>query len=115
MIKQATLSLAVLGASCATVTIPTERLEQTSASIRGAEELGASTVPNAKLHLQFAKDESAQAAQLALKGDERSIVVQARAEADAELALGLAREVSVHAEAMRAAEDLKAVQARGNP
>jgi hypothetical protein len=39
----------------------------------------------------------------------------ARAESDAELALGLAREATVHIEAVRATEDLKAVRARGNP
>jgi hypothetical protein len=43
------------------------------------------------------------------------LIVLARAESDAELALGLAREVSVHAEAVRANEDLKAVRDRGTP
>jgi non-ribosomal peptide synthetase component F len=115
MLKQAALSLAVLAAGCATVTIPPERLESTSASIRGAEELGAQGVPEAKLHLQFAKDQADSARRLAADGDPRATLVMSRAEADAELALGLAREVAVHGDALKAAEDLKAVQARGTP
>jgi hypothetical protein len=109
------LCLVVLGAGCATIAIPPERLESASASIRGAEELGAEGVPNAKLHVQLAKDETVLAAQLAERGDDRAVRVQARAEADAELALNLAREVSVHTDALKAAEDLRAVRARGTP
>ena len=110
------LSLVVIGLSgCATVQIPAERLEGSEASIRGAEELGATNVPAARLHLQLARDQTAQAKQLAADGDDRATLVLARAEADAELALGLAREVAVHADALRAAEDLKAVRARTAP
>ena len=100
---------------CATVQIPADRLEGSEASIRGAEETGASGVPAAKLHLQLAKDQTETAKKMAANGDERSLLVLARAEADAELALGLAREAAVHGDALRAAEDLKAVKARGTP
>jgi hypothetical protein len=72
-------------------------------------------VPAAKLHLQLAKDETVTAQKMAAEGDQRSMLVMARAESDAELALGLAREVTVHNEAVRATEDLKAVRARGTP
>jgi len=110
------MSLAVIGmTSCATVQIPPDRLEGSEASIRGAEEMGASNVPAARLHVQLAKDETAMARKMAADGDERAVLVLARAEADAELALGLAREVAVHGEALRAAEDLKAVKARATP
>lgn len=116
MMNRLLMSLAVLGlTSCATVQIPPDRLEGTEASIRGAEELGAAGVPAAKLHLQFAQDQTATAKKMAADGDERAVLVLARAEADAELALGLAREAAVHAEALKAAEDLKAVRARGTP
>ena len=110
------LSLAVIGmTSCATVQIPPDRLEGSESSIRGAEEMGAASVPAARLHVQLAKDQTAMAKKMAADGDERAVLVLARAEADAELALGLAREVTVHAEALRAAEDLKAVRARATP
>jgi hypothetical protein len=72
-------------------------------------------VPAAKLHLQLAKDETETAQKMAAAGDQRSTLVMARAESDAELALGLAREATVHIEAVRATDDLKAVRARGNP
>jgi len=109
-------SLTALALSgCAAIQIPPERLERAQASIRGAEELGASTVPEAKLHLQYAKDQTETAKRLADSGDERAVLVMARAESDAELALVLAREVQTHRDAMQAAEDLKAVQSRGAP
>jgi hypothetical protein len=50
---------------------------------------------------------------MAADSDERAVLVLARAEADAELALVIAREASTQANAVAAAEDLKAVQARG--
>jgi hypothetical protein len=116
MIKRLVTALAVLALSgCASIQIPPERLERATASIRGAEELGASGVPSAKLHLQLAKDQTETAKRMADDGDDRAILVMARAEADAELALVLAREVATHREAMQAAEDLKAVQSRGTP
>ena len=116
MTKKLFTSLAVLAlGGCASIQLPPDRLERSQASIRGAEELGASTVPKAKLHLQLAQDETETAKKLASEGDSRAILLLARAESDAELALVLAREVQTHREAMQAAEDLKAVQARGAP
>ena len=109
-------SLAVLGLTgCATVQIPADRLERNEASIRGAEEVGALGVPAARLHLQLAKDQTETAKTMAAKGDPRAVLVLARAESDAELALGLAREQAVHSDALQASEDLKAVRARGTP
>lgn len=102
-------------AACATVPIPAYQLERSEASIRGAEEVGALNVPEAKLHLQLAKDQTEAAKKMAGAGDDRAVLVMSRAEADAELALGLAREVSVHNDALKAAEDLKAIGARGTP
>jgi hypothetical protein len=105
--------LAVSG--CAAIQIPPDRLEGNEASMRGAEELGASGVPAAKLHLQLAREQTISAKKLAADGDDRAVMMLARAQSDAELSLGLAREVSVHADAQRAADELKAVRARGTP
>jgi hypothetical protein len=114
MMKELMLSFALLGlAGCTAVQLPADRLEHSEASIRGAEEVGASGVPAAKLHLQLAKDQTDTAKKMAAGGEKRAVLVLARAESDAELAIGLAREVSVHADAQRAAEDLKAVRERG--
>ena len=115
MIKQTAIVLAVLaGSGCAAFQIPSDQLERNQASIRGAEEVGAMSVPSARLHLQMAKDQTATAKQIAAAGDERAVLVLARAQSDAELALAMAREASVHADALKAADELKAVQARGN-
>jgi len=114
MMKELMMSLAVLGlAGCASVQLPADQLEHSEASIRGAEEVGASGVPAARLHLQLAKDQTETAKKMAAAGETRAVLVLARAESDAELALGLAREVAVHADAQRANEDLKAVRERG--
>jgi hypothetical protein len=116
MKKTILVSLAALaGAGCATVQISPQRFEASQASIRGAEEVGANGVPAARLHLQLAKDQTVSARALAAEGDERAELVLARAQADAELALGLAREVSVHNAAVKAAADLKALKAVAAP
>ena len=115
MIQQTAMVLAVLAASgCAAFQISADRLEHNEASMRGAEEVGAQNVPAARLHLQMAKDQTEKAKQMAAAGDARSELMLARAESDAELALGMAREDSIHIDALKAAEDLKAVRARGD-
>ena len=107
------LVVAVLGlAGCASVTIPADRLERSEASLRSAEAVGAMDVPDARLHLELAKDQFTEARKLASQGDSRALLVQSRAEADAELALALARESTMHADALKANEDLRAVRAR---
>ena len=114
MFRKLSMSLVVLGvAGCTAVQIPADRLQQSEASIRGAEEVGASGVPAAKLHLQLAKEQTDTAKKMAAQGEKRALLVLARAESDAELAIGLAREVSIHADAQKASEDLKAVRERG--
>ena len=115
MTKVMTVFAALGLAGCATAPIPAYALDRSEASIRGAEEVGAAGVPAAALHLQLAKDETETAKKMATAGDERAMLVMARAESDAELALGLAREVTVHTDALKATEDLKAIRARGNP
>lgn len=116
MIKKPFVAAALLAiSSCASMQIPAETLQRSESAIRGAEEVGAESVPAAKLHLQFARDQTEAAKKLSLAGDERSLVMLARAQADADLANALAREAAAHAEAVKAAEDLKAVRARGTP
>lgn len=88
-----------LGA-CASA-IPTERLQSSSAAIRAAEEVGAERVPQAALHLQLAKEQSDRAKKLIDTGDrDEAALLLARAEADANLAVALAR----NAEEQRAAQ-----------
>ncbi len=114
--KTLLMSLAVLGlASCASAPMPSAGIQHSEASIRGAEELGAMGIPAARVHLEMAKDQNAKGKKMAADGDARAVLVLARAESDAELAMGIAREASVHASALKATEELKAVRASGNP
>jgi hypothetical protein len=85
-----------------------ERLANTEKTILSAEAAGAAVFPEARVHLQLAKDQTAAARRLAAEGDDRANQVLSRAEADAELAFGLARESSVHGVALKAAAGLRA-------
>jgi hypothetical protein len=68
---------------------PVAQQEQSSASIRAAEEVGAKQVPAAALYLQLAKEQFEASKH---EGDaDRSSRLLARAQADSELALALAR------------------------
>jgi hypothetical protein len=107
-------ALSVLG-GCASVTIPPDRLQSDQSTIRAAEELGAENVPEAKLHLQLAKDETASAQKLAADGNDRALLMLARADSDADLALSMARETAMKSQAAAAEADFQAVQARGTP
>ncbi|MBL9037868.1 MAG: DUF4398 domain-containing protein [Archangium sp.] len=116
MFKKSMLGLAVVVfGACASVQIPPDRVQRSEASVRAASELGAESVPAARLHLQMAKDQAVAAKRLAADGDERASLVMARSEADAELALALAREVAVRTEAVRAANELRSLQSRETP
>ena len=116
MTRELVTSIAVLGLlACTKVQLPADRLERSEASMRGAEEVGANGVPAARLRLQLAREETSAAKAMAARGDERAVLLLARAESDAELAIALAREVSVHNDALKAAEELKAVRDRATP
>lgn len=102
-------SLTIVG--CASAPKPEARVVSSGAAIRGATEAGAETVPKASLHLKLAKEQRDQALALIRDGEnakaERAL---RRAEADAELAIALAREAGAKAEAekvMAEVADLK--------
>ncbi len=71
---------------------PTQRIEASTSAIRAAQELGAERVPTAALHLQLAKEQSEHAKKMIADGkhEEASLLLM-RAEADADLAVALAR------------------------
>lgn len=104
------LALAAVG--CGSAPVPLSgSLSQTQAAIRAAEEVGARNVPKAALHLKMAQDQLQTAkALLADDEEEEASVILARAEADAELALTLAKEANLRAqaqEALRKVDELK--------
>ena len=108
-------ALAFLAVGCASIRIPEESLAREEAAVKSAQELGADNVPQAKLHIKYASDETGDAKKMASNGDDRALVMIARAQSDADLALSLAREAQVHSEAKRAQEELKNLQSQGTP
>jgi hypothetical protein len=101
---------------CATTTeVPNERMTQTQASVRGAEEVGAQRVAPAALHLQYARDQIRQAQALIDDGEfERASYTLDRARADAELAISLAKEQPLRIEAERALRQVQSMR-RSSP
>jgi len=115
MVKQIIVASGLSLVGCAGAQIAPEKFEESQASIRGAEEVGANDVPAAKLHLQLAKDQTEKAKKMSAAGDPAAELMLARARSDAELAVVLSREDSIRQEAVKATEDLKTLQDRGNP
>ena len=104
---------AVLLAGCGSYPAPTERAASAEASIRGAQEVGAGSVPSAALSVKLAQEEVQKAKQLMQDGDnKRAELILMRAQADAELALSQAREQQAKAEAEKAVEQVKAMRGK---
>jgi hypothetical protein len=113
MIANRVFSLTVFVAlwGCATAPLTSERLPATEAPIRAAEELGAPRVPQAALELRLAQDEVQQAKLFLKDGNkQRADMMLLRAQADAELAVALAKEAPLQAEAKNVAEQVKTMQ-----
>jgi len=104
----------LLAAGCA-AGVSNEKIAATDSSIRAAEELGAPKVPQASLHLQLAKEENQHAQKLMANGDTKHAEGQLlRAQADAELALALAREAPIQVEAQQEADKARSLQQQTN-
>jgi hypothetical protein len=94
--------VAAIAIGCATAP---PRTDAATSGIRAAEEVGATAIPQASLHLQLAKEELEQARQFAKKGDKkRAASMLLRAEADAELAVALSHGDAERLEAEKAME-----------
>jgi hypothetical protein len=103
-------------AGCGGTAASTARMGATQAAIRSAGEVGAENDPTAALHLQYAREEFAQADQLSRAGDgPRAERVLARAQSDAELALALSRRSTAIAAASQASRQVRAAEAQPAP
>lgn len=103
-----TFLLAATIVGCASGPEFSKSTEKSTSAIRGAEEVGASKVPNAALHLHLAKEALERAKELDAKGKkEEAISMLARAEADAELAVALSHEQKEKTEAAQAVERVR--------
>ena len=101
----ASLVLAACGGS---MPPPSERLGSAEAAARTAHELGADKDPKAALHLKLAEEQIDQAKKLMADSDNKKAdLLLQRANADAELAVMLAKEDSARAEAEAAQDKVK--------
>jgi len=96
-------ALLVLGCACATAPpLPAERLAQAESEVRAAQEIGAERAPQARLHLQEARDTLTAARETSKDEPEAAARKLDIARAQAELANALAREQTARAEAEQA-------------
>ena len=107
------ISIFLLGAglaACATSAHP-QSLEGPAAAIRAAEEVGAAGIPAAALRLQLAKEQLERAKPMTSEaeqpGAERLLL---RSQADAELALAIARSTAANANAQKASDKNQTIQ-----
>ncbi len=94
---------AVLAACGASFPPPNDQVAATQGAVRAAEEAGGDKDPEAQLYLKLAREQLDKARELMTEGqNERADRLLRRAEADADLARGLARSKSAAAEAEEA-------------
>jgi hypothetical protein len=112
------VSIAALAATsivigCGGAAVPQAHMTSSAASIRAAEEVGAENAPQAALHLRLAKEQRQRALELIRNDDnEEAARMLMRAEADAELAIELARETHVRAESNRTLEEVRTLRSK---
>lgn len=103
--------LAIAAVTGCSSTLPPDRIAEPRAAIRAATEMGAQNNPQAALHLKLAQDQVARADKLIKDGDkDQAGWALMRADADAELALALAKEEKLKGEvgeAQKRIQDLK--------
>ncbi len=104
------LSLVIAGGCSSSQ--PAMVTDSSTSAIRAAEVSGADNTPRASLHLQLAREELALAMTMEDEGDKDKATSQLmRAEADAELAVLLAREETEKADAAQAMERIRQLRA----
>jgi len=105
------LMTAVPLVGCASYPAPQQHLSDSVAAVRGAEEVGAATQPQAALNLKLAQEEVARAKALLDDGKmEEADYMTLRAKADADLALALAREATESTRAQQGESKAQAVE-----
>ncbi len=104
---------APLMAACGGSSVPHAQSAETQGAIRAADEMGAQSVPDGALHLQFARKQIGQAEKLIAAGEnDKAFLVLRRAQADAELALALAKADRARTDAEAAQERIRELQQR---
>jgi hypothetical protein len=102
------LACAAMTFACASHPLPTARVGSAEAAVRAAREVGAERVPAAALHLRIAQHELSRAQALVRDGEyEHAEWMLVRSEADAEVAVALAREAQQRSVADESAARLR--------
>jgi hypothetical protein len=106
-----TLPCLFLLAGCASFPSPAEQLATSQAAIRAAEEAGAEKDPQAQLYLKLAQENLDKGKQR-MEADDNEIADRAlrKAEADGELARGIARSKTAQAAADEAKQALSKIK-----
>lgn len=100
--------------ACAATGLPQQQLMSTQGAIDSAEEIGADENPQAKLHLQFAREQITAAKQMMEDGDDvEAERMLDRATADADLALTLARTEQLRKESTEARTEVNELRNEG--
>jgi hypothetical protein len=100
---------ALLVAGCAS-TKATKEFTQAKASIRAAEEIGADQEPQAAFYLAKAREKFQQGEQLIEENEgEEAVWTLEKAQADADLALAMAREATMRQEAEETRERIQSL------
>ncbi|MEI9949878.1 MAG: DUF4398 domain-containing protein [Pseudomonadota bacterium] len=93
--------------ACGGAPVPHDALSAAQADVKGAEVGGAAENPKAALHVKLAKDQIEIAQKQISDGDnEEAARTLDRAQADAELALALAKEAKAQGDASEASEQV---------
>jgi hypothetical protein len=105
------LALALI-AGCGSYPPPTERMTTAEAAIRGAEEVGASKVPQAALYMKLAQEQTEKAKRLMQDGyNEQAELELKRGQSDAELAISISKEQETVGRAQEAVAKLDQAKA----
>jgi hypothetical protein len=103
-----------LTGACASYPPPTAKVASSESAIRAARELNADGVPAAQLHMKLAQDQVNQAKKLVAQDEnQRAEYLLIRAEADAELAVVLAKQEQTHKQAEASKGKLQELSKKG--
>jgi hypothetical protein len=107
-VRSAQVVAGILGlvcSGCGGAPPPDQRLTESQAAVRAAQEVGAESVPQSALHLKLAQEQVDKSRRLMGDGDnEEADLTLQRAQADAELAIALAREETTRQQAKQVFE-----------
>ena len=97
--------------ACGGAAVPRDQMTQAEAAVKGAEVGGANDEPKAALHLKLAREELAKAQNMINDGEnEDAARMVARAQADADLALALAKQAAARKDTAEAKEQIDQIK-----